>query len=86
MNEDKQKRVRNIGRSGKNGGDILHETPNMELHIFFEWAAVAEMPYICFQEMCGWNIGWAINYLGRDFWWFSSLTPGKCLGVTSIKT
>jgi hypothetical protein len=31
------------------------------------------------------NVGWAINYTQRGFWGFSSLTPGKCLGVTSIK-
>jgi hypothetical protein len=86
VNEDKQKKVRKVGRSEQNGGFILHGTPGMELHIFIEWAAVAEMLYICIEETCGLNIGWAINYPARDFWWFSSLTPGKCQCVTSIKT
>jgi hypothetical protein len=36
VNEDKQKRVRKVGRSEKNGGFILHGTPNMEAHIFIE--------------------------------------------------
>lgn len=51
VNEDTQNRVRNIGRCEENAGVILHETPNMKLHISIEWAAVTEMPYICMQEM-----------------------------------
>jgi hypothetical protein len=39
----------------------------MKLHIFIDWAAVAEMPYMCMQEMCGLNIDWAIKNPERGF-------------------